>query len=269
MNVGSRILRGMSDSRRRSSGPSGPSWSPSPSTVRMVVTAVVILALLAFIYLTSTFWVQWWWFESVGYQTALTTRYVSATLAFVVAGLLGGGFFGLNWWLALRRTGAASRGDRVAASPILRVPLAGLSRAVGVFVGWLAADRWDTWRLAFAGNSFGVTDAIYGLDARFYVFLLPALDLAHRIALGVTLVTLVAVALLYLGQRGLDRLDQMQATPQARRHLLGLAAFALVLFGAGYLLANYDLQYSTRGYIFGPGFTDVTVTRPLNYLLAL
>src|SRR3954451_20225100 len=205
MNVGSRILRGMSDSRRRSSGPSGPSWSPSPSTVRMVVTAVVILALLAFIYLTSTFWVQWWWFESVGYQTALTTRYVSVALAFIIAGVLGGGFFALNWWLALRRTAGVGRGSRVAASPVLRVPLVGVTLAVGVFVGWLAADRWDTWRLAFAGNNFGVSDAIFGLDARFYVFLLPALDLAHRITISVTLVTLVAVALLYLGQRGLDQ----------------------------------------------------------------
>lgn len=270
MNVGSRILRGMSDSRRRgSAGPSRPTWSPSPSTVRMFVTAVVILALLAFIYLTSTFWVQWWWFDSVGYQTALSTRYISSALAFIVAGLLGGGFFALNWWLALRRTNAAGRGGRIVASPLLRVPLVGISLAVGLFVGWIAAEQWDTWRLAFAGNSFGVSDAVFGLDARFYVFLLPALNLAHRLAIGVTLVTLVAVALLYLGQRGLDRLDQLQTTPQARRHLLVLAAFALVLFGIGYLLANYDLQYSTRGFVYGPGFTDVTVTRPLNYLLAL
>ena len=61
----------------------------------------------------------------------------------------------------------------------------------------------------------------------------------------------------------------MQATPQTRRHLLGLAALLLVLFGAGYLLANYDLQYSQRGFTSGPGFTDVTVVRPLNYLLAI
>ena len=263
-----RILKGMSDSRRRNAGPSAPSWSPSPSTKRMVVVAVIIIALLAFLYLTSTFWVQWWWFESVGYQTALTTRYTSSAMAFIVAGLIGGGFFALNWWLALRRSAPTGRGTRIAASPVLRVPLVGLSLAVGLFVGLIAADRWDTWRLAFAGNNFGVTDPIFGLDARFYVFLLPALDLAHGIAIGVTLVTLVAVALLYLGQRGLDRLDQLQATPQARRHLLVLAALALVLFGAGYLLANYDLQYSTRGFAYGPGYTDVTVTRPLNYILA-
>ena len=111
--------------------------------------------------------------------------------------------------------------------------------------------------------------SVFGMDAGFYVFRLPALEIAHRAALTTALVTLVAVALIYLGMRGLDRLDQLQATPQTRRHLLGLAALLLVLFGAGYLLANYGLQYSQRGFTPGPGFTDVTVVRPLNFLLAI
>jgi uncharacterized membrane protein (UPF0182 family) len=83
------------------------------------------------------------------------------------------------------------------------------------------------------------------------------------------LVTLAAVALIYLGIGGLDRLDQLQTSPRTRRHLLSLAALLLVFFGTGYLLANYDLQYSQRGFTVGPGFTDVTVVRPLNYLLAI
>ena len=138
-----------------------------------------------------------------------------------------------------------------------------------MFAGWLAAEQWVTWRLAFAGTSFGIDDPIFGMDAGFYVFRLPALEIAHRAAVTTTLVTLAAVALIYLGLRGLDRLDQIQATPQTRRHLLGLAALLLVLVRPGYLLANYDLQYSQRGFTPGPGFTDVTVVRPLNYLLAI
>jgi uncharacterized membrane protein (UPF0182 family) len=140
---------------------------------------------------------------------------------------------------------------------------------LAVFAGWFAAEQWVTWRLAFAGTSFGIDDPIFGMDAGFYVFRLPALEIAHRAALTTVLITLAAVALIYLGMAGLDRLDQLQATPRTRRHLLGLAALLLILFGAGYLLANYDLQYSQRGFTVGPGFTDVTVVRPLNYLLAV
>ena len=270
MNSAGRILRGMP---RRGSGdpPAGErrAWTPSPSTRRMIATTLILAALLAFIWLTARFWIQWWWFESVGYQTALTTRYISGAIAFVAAALVVGGFFAANWNLALRRREDRSRSGRFASSRILRWLLWLITAVLAVAAGWLAAEQWVTWRLAFAGTNFGIKDPIFGMDASFYVFRLPAVEIAHRAAVTTTLLTLAAVALIYLGLRGLDRLDQIEATPHARRHLLGLAALLLILFGAGYWLANYDLQYSQRGFTPGPGFTDVTVVRPLNYLLAV
>jgi uncharacterized membrane protein (UPF0182 family) len=270
MNSAGRILRGMP---RRGSGdpPAGErrAWTPSPSTRRMIATTLILAAVLAFIWLTARFWIQWWWFESVGYQTALTTRYISGAIAFVAAALVVGGFFAANWNLALRRREDRSRSGRFASSRILRWLLWLITAVLAVAAGWLAAEQWVTWRLAFAGTNFGIKDPIFGMDASFYVFRLPAVEIAHRAAVTTTLLTLAAVALIYLGLRGLDRLDQIEATPHARRHLLGLAALLLILFGAGYWLANYDLQYSQRGFTPGPGFTDVTVVRPLNYLLTI
>ena len=263
-------MRGMP---RRGSGdpPAGErrGWTPSPSTWRMIATTLILAAVLAFIWLTARFWIQWWWFESVGYQTALTTRYISGAIAFVAAALVVGGFFAANWNLALRRREDRSRSGRFASSRILRWLLWLITAVLAVAAGWLAAEQWVTWRLAFAGTNFGIKDPIFGMDASFYVFRLPAVEIAHRAAVTTTLLTLAAVALIYLGLRGLDRLDQIEATPHARRHLLGLAALLLILFGAGYWLANYDLQYSQRGFTPGPGFTDVTVVRPLNYLLTI
>src|SRR5215213_1899844 len=270
MNSAGRILRGMP---RRGSGdpPAGErrAWTPSPSTRRMIATTLILAAVLAFIWLTARFWIQWWWFESVGYQTALTTRYISGAIAFAAAALFVGGFFAANWNLALRRREDRSRSGRFASSRILRWLLWLITAVLAVAAGWLAAEQWVTWRLAFAGTNFGIKDPIFGMDASFYVFRLPAVEIAHRAAVTTTLLTLAAVALIYLGLRGLDRLDQIEATPHARRHLLGLAALLLILFGAGYWLANYDLQYSQRGFTPGPGFTDVTVVRPLNYLLTI
>src|SRR5829696_256024 len=270
MNSAGRILRGMP---RRGSGdpPAGErrAWTPSPSTRRMIATTLTLAAVGAFIWLTARFWIQWWWFESVAYQTALTTRYVSGAIAFVAAALIVGGFFAANWNLALSRREGVGRSARLASSRILRWPLWLLTVVLAVFAGWFAAEQWVIWRLAFAGSSFGVSDPIFGMDAGFYVFRLPAIEITHQVALTTVLITLAAVALIYLGMAGLDRLDQLQASPHTRRHLLGLAALLLILFGAGYLLANYDLQYSQRGFTVGPGFTDVTVVRPLNYLLAV
>ena len=86
----------------------------------MLITALVLLGVFAFIWVTARFWIQWWWFESVGYQTALTTRYTSGALAFLVASLLVGGFFAANWNLALRRGDSVGRSARLASSRILR-----------------------------------------------------------------------------------------------------------------------------------------------------
>jgi uncharacterized protein len=270
MDSAERIMRGIR--RRGASRPQAVeqgTWSPSPSTRRMILTAVALVAVLAFIWLTARFWIQWWWFQSVAYQTALTTRYVSGAIAFVAAALIVGGFFAANWNLALSRREGVGRSARLASSRILRWPLWLLTVVFAVFAGWFAAEQWLIWRLAFAGTSFGINDPIFGMDAGFYIFRLPALEIAHRAALTTVLVTLAAVALIYLGIGGLDRLDQLQTSPRTRRHLLSLAALLLVFFGTGYLLANYDLQYSQRGFTVGPGFTDVTVVRPLNYLLAI
>lgn len=241
----------------------------SDSTKRMIVTALFIVAVLAAIYFTSAFWIRWWWFESLGFSQALTARYISGTVVFFAALIIVGGIFAVNWHIALRKRDGAQRSGRVAGSRFLRVPLWGVTIALGAVAGVLAAQNWVIWRMALAGNQFGVQDPIYGLDAGFYVFRLPALELAHRGLLFTLVASLVAVLLLYLGQRGLDRIDNLGANPQMRRHLLVLAALCILVFGLGYLIENFDLLYSTRGWVSGPGFTDVNVVRPLNFILVI
>lgn len=269
MQSAARILRERGGAGRGSSNAGGGGFSLSPSTKRMLVTAIVLLFILAFIYLTSTFWIQWWWFESVGYQSALTTRYISGAIAFVVGALVVGAFFAANWQFALRRGEGANRSARVASSRALRWPLWLITLAIALFSGWVAAQEWLVWRMAFAGQQFGVSDPIMGRDASFYLFRLPALTLVHRWAVATTIVTLIVVGVIYLLLQGLDRVDNLRPQPHAIRHALSLLAFLLLLFGAGYLLANFDLLYSERGFIFGPGYTDAVVVRPLNYILAI
>jgi uncharacterized membrane protein (UPF0182 family) len=111
----------------------------------MVVTAIVLFLILGFIYLTSTFWVQWWWFGSVGYQNALVTRYVSGAAAFLIAALIAGGFFAVNWQIALRRGERGRRSGRLASSRILRWPLWALTVIFAILAGSTAAQHSRTW----------------------------------------------------------------------------------------------------------------------------
>ncbi len=267
MQAAGRLFRRAPRSDRPGAGNNGPLLSDS--TKRMILTAIFIVAVLAVIYFTSAFWIRWWWFESLGFTQALSARYISGAVAFVAALLIVGGIFAANWNIVLRKRQIVGRSGRVAGSRFLRVPLWGVTIALGVVAGVLAAQNWVTWRMALVGNQFGVADPLYGLDAGFYVFRLPALELAHRGLLATLVVSLAFVLLLYLGQRGLDRMDNIVANPQMRRHLLMLAALCIVVFGLGYLIENFDLLYSTRGFVSGPGYTDVNVVRPLNFLLVI
>lgn len=236
----------------------------------MVVTALIIVALFVLLILTSNFWVNWWWFDSAGYSSVLTTRYLSQGLAFLIGGLLAFAFFTLNWMFALRRS--YSGGNRPAGarpSRFLRIPLWILSLAVFVIAGLFTADKWVTWLLFSGGSDFGISDPIFGRDVGFYVFALPVLTIVQDTALTILILTTIVTLIVYIIGFGLDGLDLRNPPLRMRTHVLALIGGIVLLFGLGYLLANFELQYSTRGFTYGVGFTDAVVARWVNYALVV
>jgi uncharacterized membrane protein (UPF0182 family) len=77
------------------------------------------------------------------------------------------------------------------------------------------------------------------------------------------------VAVIYLVRVGVRFRFWGDVPWAALRHISGLVAVALFILAFGYWLRNYDLVFSQRGVVIGPGFTDVNIVRPLNWLMAL
>lgn len=283
MNPLLRYLVGLLGNRRRAAprGPGGgarvrpsiptPSWRPSPSTRRIIVTALIFIVLIGGLFLTASFWVNWWWFGSVGFRQVLVTRYLAQAGAFLLGGVLASAFFAANWLTTLRRTGGADGGGRPVTPPplLVRVPLWTLTAAVFAVAASAAAARWQGWLLLFRGGDFGVADPLFGRDAGFFVFTLPALTALHRGAVALVLATAATTTVLYVLRLGLGGTDLRNPPRSARTHLFALGGALLLLIGLGYLLGNYGLLYSTRGAVYGPGFTDANVERWVNYALAL
>lgn len=235
------------------------------------MTAVVIAALAILLFTSAAFWMDWWWYGSVGYRSLLVVRYLAQVVAFAIAAVAAAAFFAANWRYALQS--AATEGATTAAgrngSPLLRVPLWVVTVGVGVVAGVAAAATWQTWLLWLNGRGFGYTDPLFGRDAGFYVFALPALEALLRGALGLLGAAGVVVLLLYGLRLGLDRVGPRRAPPRMRNHVLAIAGGAALLIGAGFGLANFRLLYSTQGVVYGPGFTDAVIDRWANWLLAL
>lgn len=238
---------------------------------RMLITALVIFGLLGLLVTTANFWVNWWWFDSMGFRKVLTTQYVSRAASFAVGALVAALFFAFNVQLAIRNGRALmlQRPAGMFGNRIGRGLLVLLTALVAVAAGAWASSRWETWRLFGTGRDFGVADPIYGRDVAWYVFRLPAIESVQRGAISLLLWTAIVVCLIYIVSLGLERLEWGTIPRRVTGHVLGLVAIGLLLIAAGYLFSMFDILFSQRGFTFGGGFTDVNVVRPVHIALAV
>ncbi|MEJ7840069.1 MAG: UPF0182 family protein, partial [Thermomicrobiales bacterium] len=243
------------------------------STRRMLIMVGALALIVILLFGLAPFWINWLWFGSVGYRSVLVTGYVARIVSFVVIGLIAALLFGLNLVIALRNTRDESgrregRVGRLSQRFLSILTYAG-SAVIFLVAGANGSSHWREVMLAFQSKNFGVQDPTFNRDISFYIFSLPVM---HGIQFGlaaIILITLAAVGFVYLVRLGI-RFRRLGDVPfVALRHLSGLVAAFLLVLAFGYLLRNYDLVFSTRGAVIGPGFTDVNIVRPLNWLMAL
>ncbi|MBA3642550.1 MAG: UPF0182 family protein [Chloroflexia bacterium] len=239
----------------------------------MIITAAIIAVLIITLFTTANFWINWWWFGSVGYRSALVTRYIASAIAFLLGGVIAAWFFWANWSYALRDR-SRPRDPRLgthrptALRRIGAVPLWMVTGLVFLIAGIAAADRWRIWLLFLRGGEFGLQDPIFDRDAGFYIFTVPALVALQRGAITVMLVTVAVVAVVYVIRLGGRGFNVRQLPQRVRTHILALGGGLLLLLGFGYILANYRLLSSSEGVVYGLGYTEANVVRWTNYALA-
>ncbi len=251
--------------------PSLPRPSVSPATRRMLIAALVIAGVIVLLFVTSAFWITWWWFGSMGYRDVLVTRYVAQIVSFVAGGSLAGLVVATNGVMALRRSRIGPPGGRVVrfAERMLLAILAIVTLIVAIAFGAASAARWEMWLLWLHGRGFGVDDPVFHRDAGFYIFALPALKAITSGALSLLLLAMVVAAAIYVLRLGI-RLRNLRAIPGLMRvHLFALGGIILAVVAFRYIVNTFELVYSDRGgVLFGANFTDVHVQRPVNWLLA-
>ncbi len=252
------------------------------------VLIVIVLFLTMGIGPLSTLITDWMWFKSVGYDSVLVTVVGVRS----VLGLIGG----LVTFLVI--TGSARAATRVTGpnarmpadlrnNPIgqilARTPLNSLATGIGLLAALLGALMVSTWweqvlQLVY-GGAFGFRDPVWDLDAQFYVFILPLVEMV-RSALAALVVLAGVVAMgIYVSQGAIQvqlaQVDgQMVAKgldlhPSARRHLATLVAVLLALMAVGAYLQRYSLMAEQSGLIAGPSYSELWGTIPLLTLQAI
>lgn len=253
---------------------------------RIAVVAVgVIVGLVALAQLWAGVYVDLAWFKEMGQEAVFWTR-LTSWLA--VAGVFSVVTFLLlypNLWLA-RRLAPRAVLRPVADSPWAANVEEALSRArsraepylkrliplgaalVSLAVGAALGGEWPVFRLALAGQQFGVTDPQFGRDVGFYVFQLPALRMVADWLYSTLLLALVATTAVHLLDGAIDiRARVNRFAPHVKAHLSVLGSLILLTKALDYWVARFELNFSERGQVIGASYTDVHAQVPAYWIL--
>ncbi len=147
-------------------------------------------------------------------------------------------------------------------------------RAIAIFLsiifGLILSSHWSNILQLLYATPFNVTEEVLNLDASFYVFILPVLQLLEFWLIGLFLYALASSTLLYfLSGNSLVQGSFLRFSQPQQRHLHGLAGGLMLTIAYSYFIDCFELLYSPRGVAYGAGFTDVKIQLPANIFLAV
>ena len=246
---------------------------PKRRTRLIIALALFFLILLPLLANAIDLLVDWLWFKQEGfriiYWTILRTQ-------IQLSGLVGVGFMlvtALNLLIAhslAHRHGFRVEGEFIEFPSLDRFGMAFrwviwlAVLLIGYVMGNWGMSYWLEYQMAAHRLSIGQPDPLFGLDLGFYLFRLPFNWFLYHLALIALIVCLVSAVFLYLVEGGVWVSQRgPKVMGPARAHLMVLGGLLFVVFAYRAQLAIYGLFYSSRGIIYGPGYTDVHATLPV------
>ena len=234
------------------------------SQVALAVVAAVLVVVFSFGGFVAGLLTDSWWFRDLGHHSVWTTRIVTTAVLFAI-GVVVTGLLGTLIAVTVARSTPVNPPDQSAAR--LRMLFGGRPRSlriagVGALVLLMApalAGNTSTVLLLINGDAgVGPKDPLFGRPLGFYFFVLPFLRARTGWLLALLAVSiLAALVAAYLvgawrpGRRG------GELPPGLRRLVGALSAAWFILRGVAYLFDRWSLVTSGRGYVDGPGATDL------------
>ncbi len=220
--------------------------------------------------IAANIYVDWLWFDNLGYLSVFTTILTTRVTLFVLGALIFAAVFGINVYLAER---FSPKG--ISPEAALNIPLEALTWArrlvvIGLIVagvllsivfGAAASGYWETALRFTNAEMFNLTDPLYNRDVSAYLFDLPFYRFLQGWALGVVIVNALFAVGIYAINFALGGF-QFSLTPTLRAHLSTLGVVFFLLLAIGYWLSLQELLYSARGAAYGAAYTDVVIRQP-------
>lgn len=222
--------------------------------IALIGSLVAALAALGMTVLYALVWTEYQWFIEMGQPEVFMTRLVSKAALWAIATCVSSAIIYAGGAFAARQR----RGPRW-----VRWAVAAGASLLGAIISSSLAGHWMEFRLALSGFEFGIAEPHFGVDAGFFVFLLPALELLTTWINGVLVVTAITIlAVTVLPDEG-DTQPVLAAQWRNLRPVFSVLFGALVLNGAVRTwLAMRTLNLTSQAQFVGIGYTNAHVTIP-------
>ena len=147
-------------------------------------------------------------------------------------------------------------------------------RAIAIFIsiifGFIAAGNWKIVLRFFNPSSFDLSDPQFNNDIGFYIFRFPLWHLIESWLIGLSCCTLLSCTLYYLlSGKSLSEGRFPGFSKIQLRHLSFLGAAVMLALAVRHWLNRFDLLYSSRGVVYGAGYTNVKIQLPLEVCLTI
>ena len=218
------------------------------------------------------FYTEWLWFKSLGYT--------SVFLRLINYKLLLGGIFGLISALLfyihgrlIFRWAHTPYPMNTEALPInipawlegrLQSFLLPVAIVVGIFMGLGAAGQWESYQLFLNALPIGQSDPVFKQDISFYLFRLPFLHYLSSWFGGLWFVSLLSASFIVVFR------FQFQLSPKGvvlkpwvKNYLFAIFGILFLSLTYYFFLSRYDLLFTGRGVVFGPGYVDEKYLLPV------
>jgi len=125
-------------------------------------------------------------------------------------------------------------------------------------MGFSESSSWEKILIYLNRTSFEITDPIFNRDIGFYMFSLPFLEFVRNwLSFALTLITVVVAAIYVIKKAVKYEYKKLVIETPVKMHLSLLIGLILILKSWQYWLNAFKILYSTRGVIFGAGYTEV------------
>ena len=131
------------------------------------------------------------------------------------------------------------------------------SLIVALFMGFSESSSWEKILIYLNRTSFGTADPIFNRDIGFYMFSLPFWEFVRNwLSFALTLITVVVAAIYVIKKAVKYEHKKLIIETPVKVHLSLLIGFILILKSWQYWLNAFKILFSTRGVIFGAGYTE-------------